>query len=196
MEPRVVIARGDLVIRRMMDSAADYELMVRWRNRPHVRHWWDPDLPPLTLGTARDEYQPDTRNGAESTACIAELDDRPVGFIQYYRWSSYAAEAREVGIPYDDRTWGIDVFIGEEDLIGSGLGTRIVELCCGYLEDELGASSVVLTTEIANARAVRCYEKAGFVRSGRVTDLDTRGGVRTEDWLMIRSSSPAASNSN
>lgn len=42
----MVVAQDDLVIRRMLDAREDWELMVKWRNRLHVRYWWDPDLPP------------------------------------------------------------------------------------------------------------------------------------------------------
>jgi len=38
-----------VVIRRMRDHPDDYALIVDWRNRPHVREWWDPDEPPLTV---------------------------------------------------------------------------------------------------------------------------------------------------
>jgi aminoglycoside 6'-N-acetyltransferase len=186
MESDVVATKDGLTVRRMRDVADDYELMVRWRNRPHVRHWWDPDLPPLTLASARDEYRPDTRPDSDSTACIVELHGRPIGFMQFYRWASYADEANEVGIPFDDRTWGVDVFIGEPAEVGRGLGTRMVDLLCEHLEAERAASSIALTTELTNAAAIRCYEKAGFKKVAEVLDTDTRDGERTRDWLMVR----------
>jgi aminoglycoside 6'-N-acetyltransferase len=191
MTPIVVTAEGDLVIRRMADLDDDYALMVRWRNEPHVGHWWDPDLPPLTMQRARDEYAPDTRENSDTTACIVELGGAPVGFMQFYRWASYADEAKEVGIPFDDRSWGIDVFIGESEQTGRGLGTRMMTLLCEYLEAERGASSIALTTELDNEVAIRCYEKSGFRKAGQVFDLDTRDGERTRDWLMIREPSNA-----
>jgi aminoglycoside 6'-N-acetyltransferase len=190
MAPFVIARAGDLVIRRMIDTDVDYALMVLWRNEPHVRYWWDPDLPPLTMGSAKEEYQPDTAPNSDSTACIVELAGRPVGFIQFYRWASYGDEAKEVGIPFDDRAWGIDIFLGEQDAIGRGLGTRIMKLLCAHLEADEGASSIALTTELTNAAAIRCYEKAGFRKIREVTDLDTRDGERTRDWLMIREPDP------
>jgi aminoglycoside 6'-N-acetyltransferase len=192
VESRVLIEKEDLVIRRMLDVDEDYDRMVRWRNRPHVRRWWDVDEHPLTVMTAVDEYRPDTRPGAASTACIVEREGRPVGFMQFYRWSSYAAEAKEVGIPFDDRTWGIDVFVGEPDEIGRGLGTRMMELLCGYLESAMGASAVVLTTAVDNTAAIKCYRKAGFRQVAEVLDTDTRDGERIKSWLMIRGDHPGA----
>lgn len=186
MDADLIVETGDLVIRRMRDADDDYELMVRWRNRPHVRRWWDFDLDPLTMETARQEYRPDTVPGAASTACIVEVHGRPIGFVQFYLWSSYADEAREVGIPFDDRAWGVDVFIGEPDQVGHGLGTRMIDLLCEYLERRLHASSVALTTALDNAAAIRCYEKAGFAKRGEVLDTDTRYGERIKSWLMVR----------
>ncbi|MEA2461722.1 MAG: aminoglycoside 6-N-acetyltransferase, partial [Actinomycetota bacterium] len=157
-----------MVIRRMRDTEDDYALMIRWRNSPHVRYWWDPDLPPLTLESAREEYLADTLPDPDTTACIVELAGEPVGFMQFYRWSSYADEAEEIGIEFDGATAGVDVFVGEPDLAGQGLGTRMMNLLCGYLETERDASSVVLTTELTNEAAIRCYEKAGFKKAGQI----------------------------
>ena len=186
MQSSLNIADGDLVIRRMLDAEPEYRRMVEWRNRPHVRRWWDPDHPPLTIQTAVDEYRPDTRAGAVSTACIVELRGDPIGFMQFYRWSSYSDEARKVGIPFDDNTWGIDVFIGEAEEVGRGIGTRMVDLLCRYLETELQVTSIVLTTELDNHAAIRCYEKAGFAKGPKVLDTDTRDGERVMCWMMTR----------
>ncbi len=185
-DKELLTSNQDLAIRRMRDDDEDYALMVGWRNLPHVRRWWDPDLPSMTLELAKEEYGPDTLPDAPSTACIVELEARPVGFIQFYRWSSFADDALEVGIPFDGSTYGIDVFIGDEALVGRGLGTRIVGLLSDYLLDELGGSSVALTTDLENARAIRCYEKAGFRKVKQVLDTDTWQGERTISWLMVK----------
>lgn len=181
-----VISESDLVIRRMRDERAEYELMVEWRNRPHVRRWWDPDDPPATLEATLTEFRPDTLPGSPGIACIVEVSGKPVGFIQFYRWADYADEAEIVGIPFDEDTFGLDVFIGEGDLVGRGIGTRLVRLLSDYLIEEKGASSVVLTTDLLNSRAIRCYENAGFDKVKEVLDTDTYEGERVRAWLMIK----------
>ena len=186
MEPEVVVADDGVVIRRLRDDDRDYARVVEWRNRPHVRRWWDPDLPTATLESVTEEYRPDTLPDAASTVCIIELDRRPLGLIQFYKWASYAAEANEVGIPFDDLTYGIDVFIGDPDLVGRGLGTRVVRLLTDYLINELDASSVALTTDLENHGAQRCYEKAGFKKVKEVLDTDTYQGERVRSWLMVK----------
>lgn len=183
----VQLESDGLVIRRMVDSVDDYDLLVRWRNQPHVRKWWDPDDSPLTREGAIEQYRSDTLPESPSTACIVELQGEPIGFMQFYRWSSYAEDADLVGIPWDEDTWGIDQFIGEPDEVGRGLGTRMVCLLCEYLESRFEASAIVLTTELGNRTAIRCYEKSGFGKVREVLDTDTRDGERVRSWLMVRS---------
>ena len=186
MTGEMVVSADGLAIRRMRDDEADYALMVRWRNSAHVVRWWDPDLPPWTVESIREEYQADTRPHAESTACIIELETAPVGFIQFYKWSSYAAAAAEVGIPFDELTYSLDVFIGDPKQIYRGLGTRAVAMLSDYLITELDASSVSLTVDVANHAALKCYEKAGFKRIRQVLDTDTYLGERVKSWLMSK----------
>lgn len=181
-----VAARDDLVIRRLRPVDADLMLLVKWRSAPHVRPWWDPDLPPLDLEAARAEYLPDTEPGSTTTLCIVEQDAKPIGFIQFYRWADEAEGADEVGIPFDETTWGLDVMIGEEGLVDRGLGSSVVGLLCDHLAAAHGATAVALTTAVENARAIRAYEKAGFERRARVLDTDTKNGERVPSWLMVR----------
>lgn len=182
----MLIADGDLVIRRMLDDERDYIRVAEWRNLPHVRRWWDPDLPPSTLESVKEELRPDTGPDSQSKACIIELRDEPIGFIQFYRWASYAEEAIEVGIPFDEATYGLDIFIGDPRLIGMGLGTRVVTVMSDYLINQLNASAVSLTTDVQNHVAQRCYEKAGFQRVKKVLDTDTYKGDRVRSWLMVK----------
>ena len=60
-------------------------------------------------------------------ACIIELEGRPIGYLQFFRWCSWPDAARELDVtrrgPY-----GLDVLIGEPDQIGKGIGSRAVAL--------------------------------------------------------------------
>jgi aminoglycoside 6'-N-acetyltransferase len=182
----LIAADGDLVIRRMRDEAAEHERMARWLNAPHVREWWDPDDPPATAARVRAHYGPRAAGGAATTACVIEVGGRPVGYLQFYPWDAYPEELAEMGIELEPGAYGLDILIGEPDMTGAGVGPRAVALLSEHVGRELGAPAVALTTAVGNARAIRAYEKAGFVRAGRVLDTDTRGGERVECHLMVR----------
>lgn len=186
----IIATDGDLIIRRMRDERAEYALISRWRAEPHVHEWWDPDDPSPTVEQAAEQYGARARGEDPTTPCIVELDDRPIGYLQFYRWGSWPDADDELDIQAGPDTFGIDLFIGEPELVGKGIGTRVVDLICGHLETELGASWVALTTEVTNERAQRAYEKAGFSKVRQVLDTDTRNGQRVLCWLMERRRAP------
>jgi aminoglycoside 6'-N-acetyltransferase len=182
----VIAADGDLAIRRMRDHPDDYDLIVEWRNRPHVRQWWDPDDPPLTLDGAIKELRPLTEDGASNTAAIIEWNGAPIGYLQFYPWDEEQAYLAEVGITVPRAAWGLDIFIGEAALVGQGIGSRTVRLIADHLFAEHGATAVALATEASNSQAQAAYIRAGMHIVERFLDTDTRDGQRVESVVMIR----------
>lgn len=77
----IIVSDADVVIRRMRGDDSEYIQMAHWRNLPHVRRWWDHDLPLGTLESVKQEYQPDTGPDAISVACFIELGGKPIGFV-------------------------------------------------------------------------------------------------------------------
>jgi RimJ/RimL family protein N-acetyltransferase len=77
-------------------------------------------------------------------------------------------------------TRGIDLFIGEPDMIGHGHGPILI----GRFVDNLlqkGLPRVVTDPDPANSHAIRAYEKAGFEKDRMI---ETPGGPA---FLMVRS---------
>ena len=181
-----VAADGDLAIRPLRDHPDDYDRIVAWRNSPHVREWWDPDDPPLTRAAAAAELAPGSGDDS-TTSCIIELAGRPVGFVQFYPWDVERTYLEGRGLSLPKASWGLDIFIGERDLVGKGIGSRTVRLLCDHLFAEYGAPAVALITEKGNIRAQAAYARAGMRVSGApFLDTDTRGGQPVESILMIR----------
>lgn len=182
----VIAADGDLVIRRMLDHVEDYERIVAWRNRPHVREWWDPDDPPLTLEAAIEELRAETQPSHSTVACIIEVSGVPAGYIQFYPWDGEQRYLEEVGITLPGGAWGLDIYIGEVALIDQGIGSRTVRLLSDHLFSDHAATAVALVTEAANTRAQAAYVRAGLRSVERFLDTDLRNQQRVESILMIR----------
>ena len=183
----VVAVDGDLGLRRLRDHPDDFALIMRWRAMPHVHEWWDPDDPAPDMDEVLRHYRPTTDPQYPTSGCVIELDGRPVGYLQFYRWADWIHDSStHVGaeIPLEDDPWGLDIYIGEPDLVGRGLGSRAVALACRHLSEGRGVRTVMLTTEVGNLRAQAAYERAGFGKVRRVLDSDTRGGERVWSWLM------------
>ena len=145
----------------------------------------DGDPVPYTLDDALEDYGPDLEPNAATTAAIILQYDRPVGYVQWYRWADYP-EAKEMSVPQDPGAFGLDIFIGEPDVVGTGVGSAAVDLICRTLFAERDASCVALLTAVGNEQAQHAYEKAGMRKVRRALDTDVKDGKRVESWLMIR----------
>jgi aminoglycoside 6'-N-acetyltransferase len=178
---------GDLSLRRLRDDPADYALIVRWRAMPHVHEWWDPDDPAPDLAEVLRHYRPTTDPKRSTTGCIIQVGTRAIGYLQFYRWADWTHDPpgdNEPEVPLADDPWGIDLYIGEPEMLRRGIGSRAASLACRYLQQTRGAQVVMLITDVDNLRAQSAYERAGFRKLRQVLDTDTRKGARVWSWLM------------
>ena len=183
----VVLARdGDLVVRLMRDDIAEYELYATWRNTPHVREWWDYDDPPMTTEAAAAECRPMVDGSDATIACIIEVGDVPVGFVQLYPWSAYPEELVECDLRVPDGAWSLDIFIGSEAHIARGVGSRTVRLVAEHAFTQRGATAFAFGVSQGNLRAIRAYEKAGMRAERQYLDIDVKHGERLLSLWMVR----------
>ncbi len=125
-------------------------LVGEWLRQPHVARWWG------DVGLAFAEI----RAHAVETEAIIEADGRPVGYLCWQTPSrAELAAAGLADLPAD--LVDIDVMIGVADCLGCGVGSLALAQLIVRLEGE-GASTVGLGTAVANRRALRAFEKAGF----------------------------------
>lgn len=135
----------------------DLSLLHGWLHQPHVAAWWNE---PLDLRGVRAKYGPRI-TGEEPTRVFVIERERPIGWIQWYRWSDYPVHAAHLGA--DPRDAGIDVAIGDPAAIGFGLGTRAIAT---FVDQEVFSHSDVAACltdpDERNTRSIRAFERAGF----------------------------------
>jgi aminoglycoside 6'-N-acetyltransferase len=152
-------------------TAADLPLIKRWLKMPHIIEWWGEP------GEQFDLVSGDLTHPAMDQYIVA-TGEREFAYIQCYRMTEW-----NTGFgPQPDGTRGIDQMIGEPDMIERGHGSAFIR---AFIEDLLaaGVPRVVTDPDPTNARAIRCYEKAGFTRDRLV---DTPDGIAL---LMFRNAS-------
>ncbi|HVF04150.1 MAG TPA: GNAT family protein [Frankiaceae bacterium] len=88
------------------------------------------------------------------------------------------------GATPENRDAELDVVLGERSLWGRGYGTAATRATCRYGFDRVGLHRVHLWALADDARAVRAYERAGFVTEGRARDRIFKDG-RWHDCLLM-----------
>ena len=148
-------------------TRADFPLMADWLGRPHVAQWWDEPRGPDAI---EDEYGPCIDGTDPTLVFVCEEAGTPVGFVQIYRMADNPGYVESVG--FADAA-GIDLFVGDADRRGAGLGPRMISagvarMWASYPE----VHGAVAGPSVANLRSCRAFEKAGFVavRQVRVPD--------------------------
>jgi aminoglycoside 6'-N-acetyltransferase len=146
-----MVATPETQIELRAATPADLELLRRWDEQPHViaadpnDDWgWEAEL----------GRSPDWRE-----QLIAELDGRPIGFVQIID------PARE-----ESRYWGevapdlcaVDLWLGEPEDLGKGYGTAIMRAVLARCFADARVAAVLVDPLAANTRAHRFYGRLGF----------------------------------
>jgi aminoglycoside 6'-N-acetyltransferase len=165
--PREIVSgldRQDIYLFRPM-VADDLPMVRRWLETAHVREWWTNSPEEFTFGDDPlvDQF-------------IVVKDDHPFAYLQCYDQNS----GSDFGLGrHPAGTRGIDQFIGEAGMVGRGHGSAFIRTFTDGLL-VAGTPRVITDPNPANARAIRAYEKAGFLR---LREVDTPGG---RALLMVR----------
>ncbi len=129
-------------------------MYYKWAEKEHVKSEW-----------FRKGYKPVDAilEKLEENSCvlpfIIEAAGINIGYIQYYR---LLENDRKIFTDELEGTVGFDIFIGEEDYIGKGCGTQIVQEFSKMLFSLNGVKKIIVDPFTTNKQARRCYEKAGF----------------------------------
>jgi aminoglycoside 6'-N-acetyltransferase len=141
----------------------DLPLVRRWLLEPHVRRWWDDGVHVPYPDAVIESYRSAIRGEDPSYHYIAYIDGRPAGMFQHYRVADHPEYAEALAL--DEDAIGVDLFIGEPDLIGKGHGPNMLRdfLRVAFTHPWDNQISVcVIGPSLTNVSAIRAYEKAGF----------------------------------
>lgn len=132
-------------------TISDLALLQHWDAQPHTvasdpnDDWnWEVEL---------------NRNPPWREQLIAELNGRPIGFIQIidplleetHYWGDTAANQR-----------AIDIWIGEATDLGKGYGTIMMQLAIERCFAAKEVTQILIDPLVSNTRAHKFYERIGF----------------------------------
>jgi aminoglycoside 6'-N-acetyltransferase len=145
---------------------------------PKVSRWWHAEEDPAWPFEAASTV---TRFAVHEVG-----SEEVIGLAQY--WQEQAPQHRHASV---------DVFL-DPRVHGHGLGTDMVRTLTRHLLEDRGHHRVTIDPAVANASAIRCYEKVGFRRVGvmrryeRSPETGTWRDVLLMDLLAEDLTSPSA----
>lgn len=165
LEGQKVILRG---LRR-----EDMPAYRNWIENPKVTELMESGWRPLSDADVENLYRSSTEpNDTVVFVILDRATGQPVGACGLYliQWVCRRADFR--------------IIIGEPSAWDKGLGSEAARLvvACGF--DRLNLETIYLGVNTENKRAIRSYERAGFVREGVRRKLIYRNG-RYYDALMM-----------
>ncbi|MGH3470449.1 MAG: GNAT family N-acetyltransferase [Nocardioidaceae bacterium] len=194
-EQAIELVRPSWVARRQFDAlasapfarlafrpmrATDFADVADWQQSSPVREWWDGRS--LDEESVRARYLPRLRGANPTRMWVVEIDGLPSGFLQSYRVGDNDDYATKTG---DPEAVGFDYAIGRPELIGRGLGTRMIwEFCRDVLRAEYPeAPRFLASPSHRNKRSLRALHKCGFTE-GLWIDNDMEPG-ETPDTEIV-----------
>ncbi|MDA1330275.1 MAG: N-acetyltransferase [Chloroflexi bacterium] len=137
----------------------DLPVFVAWLNDPELRHGIFMHLP---MSLAREEawFEEMIKRPLDEQILVIEIkrgkDWKAIGTCSYHK-VDWRVRSAEVGI-----------MIGEKDQWDKGYGTETIRLLIKHGFETLNLNRIDLQVYDDNPRAIRAYEKAGFVHEGRL----------------------------
>ena len=145
---------GDNVYLRAIEME-DAPHFVEWLNDPEVRRYLARNFPPLNLGREQEWIENLYKDQSRVVfGIVLKTSDKLIGSTGFE------------GIDWRNRRAGFGIAIGDKTEWSKGTGTEATKLVVRYGFDTLNLNRIALHVFDHNPRAMRVYEKAGFVKEG------------------------------
>lgn len=131
----------------------DLELIQKWMNDEEVMWFWGTPSNTPSLEEIEELLSKLRRSGGNNQFMI-EMGSIPIGIIV----TSHLFQKHQRA--------DMGILIGEKGQWDRGYGTDALITYLNYLFNELGLHRVTLQVQDYNPRAIKCYERCGFIKEG------------------------------
>lgn len=133
-----------------------FSIIHEWFNKPHVqsfyslRHW--------TLEEVKNKLSPYIDGNVHG---FLISNGSPIGYIQYYSIKDYPWNGQDLTEDIVKTGAGLDLFIGEEEYIGKGIGKEAIK---AFLEEMIWNKYdyCVVDPHKDNLNSIKLFESCGF----------------------------------
>lgn len=158
----------------------DADLLVKWLSDPAVLEYYEGRDRPHDVDLVKQRFY---ENREDIIQCIIQYRTTDIGYIQFYLIDEEEREIYDFK-DYKGTIYGMDQFIGETDYWNQGIGSHLIKATVNYLIKEKGATKIVMDPQAWNTRAIRVYEKNGFVKKKFLEKYEWHEGEYRDCWLI------------
>jgi aminoglycoside 6'-N-acetyltransferase len=102
-----------------------FSLIHDWFNAPHIQAFYS--LRDWTVEEVRQKLTLYIRGMGDMKCYIISFDKTPIGYVQCYPVNKHPWDNQDLTDEIIQDSAGIDLFIGEKEFIGKGLGCQILD---------------------------------------------------------------------
>jgi RimJ/RimL family protein N-acetyltransferase len=164
-----VLSGHNVTLRRA--RADDVDAFLAIEADPHIHEMF---------GGSRDTFEPVSRGAAE--AMVKRLNEHPFAWVIEH--GVVIGEARLDRVDFHDKRASFAIGILDVRYLGKGLGTEATRLVLRFAFEQLKLHRVSVRVLAYNRRAIRAYEKCGFVIEGREREAALVNGEWHDDVMM------------
>jgi RimJ/RimL family protein N-acetyltransferase len=162
-------------VRLRAPSRDDIPRFVVWLNDPEVRQGLSLYLP-LSMDEEQAWFENMIKRPAEERPMVIEIRSgeswTPVGNCGFHQ------------VDWRNRSGEVGIFIGEKTYWNQGIGTEVMVMLVEHGFATLNMNRIFLRVFADNLRAIRSYEKTGFVHEGRMRQAEYHGGQYVDVLFM------------
>lgn len=182
----MTVHEKQISIRKMNPVQEDFLLFLKWMTDPLTMKYWEGMSEHFTYQRVVRDYWSGIREGI--IPCIITYQKKNIGFCQFCTLNPQYYEVPESRyysfVSPDELVYGIDIFLGESDYRNRGIGTTALKLLMRSLFSDYHADCLMIDPKTHNARAIRCYQKAGFRDLFVVPHRELQDGVYHDNLIM------------
>lgn len=169
---RALLSDGEVALRELRES--DLGELARWWNDPEWAALQQRVVKPRPEASVEEMFRSWSTNKPSGDCGFSVVDagsGQLLGHLTLF------------GAALPERAATFAIIIGPAH-VGRGVGPRATRLALSYGFRELGLNRIELRVWAFNTRAVRAYEKSGFVHEGRRRDAVFHDGNFHDELLM------------
>ena len=165
-----------ITFRELKDKEQEYSQLYQWCSNKYVYEWFEQRK--LSLEEIKKKYK-NKLLSKKQDLFIIQYNHKDIGYVQIYPFEN------EYELLLNNKNiMEFDLFIGEEEYLNKGIGTKIVQLITEMIESKYHANTIILRPFKRNLRAIKCYQKCGYQIIKEYQEKDTVG--KEETIVLLR----------